>query len=218
MFKTTLLLTDDVEKIAGGSEKMSSKYLSDMIVDYQFACLYNQVEMKNEQKEELERKLQEALFTAKRLFDAENNTEHSSMLVAIMLIKNYEFTEDVGILCIEQLLKDNPVWIKSYGGGTFFLKCLCERMVEDYLDSERRFCLKEYYPRWAEANRIEMKVVRDEVREVFAYGKNGELVEYLVGDDLRVSGFMRKLERETGDVWEFEPKKQGSSDCSLVRK
>ena len=217
MFRATISMPDEMAKYLESTGKKTSESIQDIIADYQFARLYADSEMKEEEKEPLEKALQEELFKVQRLFDAENNRNTCLAMVAVIEWNKMPFTKEMGILCIDQFLDINPVCRRKYGNRIFFKKCLCERMIENYLDEKGIVQLKEYQSYIAQADKLELRMRKDEVQEVFAY-KGGELIDYIFGDEMRLSTFKSRLERKTGVAWEITDKEAGNTDCSLIRK
>lgn len=211
MFRATISMPDEIAKYVENPRKGVSEMVQDIVVDYQYALLDAGAEINKEERESLEADLEAEVFKVKRLFDAENNTEKSSAMVAIIEFKNFLFTEDMGIFCIDQFMQMSGL----YKGRYFFRKCLSERMVKSYLNEEGIVELKEYKSYLEEADRLELKVCKDMVQEVFAY-RRGELVDYFL-EDTRVSTYKRRIERLTGTEWN-EQKEKGNSDCVLIRK
>ena len=229
MFRATISLPEEQAEYLEKTGRKTSEALSDIIADYRYARLYGESKLQAnelvpnkisaEEREYLENYLEEEVFKVERLFDAENNQERAIGMVAVVQLNGEEkmpFVKELGIFCIDQFIQMSDFCRKKYGNRYFFKKCLCERMVEDYLDENQRVQLKEYRSRLKEADKLELKIKKDEIQEIFAY-KDGELIDYFLGNDSRLPTYKNRIERLTGAEWKVTDKEDGNTDCSLVR-
>lgn len=212
MFRSTISIPDDIAKYIEDSPKNVSETIQDLIFDYQYALLYNNINMHKDKKIALEAYLADEIFKVQRLFDAENNTDYVSGFVSIIQYNDYPFTKELGIDCIEQVIKLNSL----HTNHPFFRKCLCEKMIVQYLDQDGLVQLKEYHSYLLDADKLALKIRKDEVQEVFVY-KDNELVDYF-RRNARLSTFKKSIENLTNAEWIITDKTAGNSDCSLIRK
>ena len=159
MFRATISLPEEQAEYLEKTGRKTSEALSDIIADYRYARLYGESKLQAnelvpnkisaEEREYLENYLEEEVFKVERLFDAENNQERAIGMVAVVQLNGEEkmpFVKELGIFCIDQFIQMSDFCRKKYGNRYFFKKCLCERMVEDYLDENQRATLPSACP------------------------------------------------------------------------
>ena len=224
MLRTTISMPDNIAQYLDTSRKSTSETLQDLVLDYQYALLSTNSAIDIDKKATLEQYLDEEIFKVRRLFDAKNNLDKSLAMVAIIELQNIPFTKKWGIFCIEQFLEFHGL----YKDRLFFKKCLCQKMVEEYLiplnenddeilnEDDQLIQLKEYHCYLKEADKLVLKVRKEAVQEVYAY-KDGQLVDYFM-ENTSLSYYKKRIENLTGTTWIIVDKEPGNTDCALIRK
>ena len=214
MFRGTISIPKDLYQSISQHGENISEAVQNTCSDYMVAKYLNRIEMGEKEKESIETYLQQELFKLKRAFDKYNNTASSLMLVAVIEIKGYKFTRELGELCIKQFMETN----RLYKGKPILQKYLVTCMLDEYV-KDGEFELNEYHPNLETVNKVVLKMKKEFVTEAYAYDTNGELMDYLFYDDyVTFAQFKRKLVEMTGEnAWTITDKVAGNTDCALVR-